>query len=57
MVKPSTNTLLVFFRAFVKDGDIAAAVNQVKDGTNALPLLATSESGDCQKPSSSTPPA
>ena len=35
--KPSTNTLLVFFRAFVKDGDIAGAVRHVKEGAKRLP--------------------
>ena len=49
VVKPRTNTLLVFFRAFVKDGDIAAAVKQVKDGANVFPLFATSESGEPPK--------
>ena len=49
VVKPRTNTLLVFFRAFVKDGDVAAAVQHVKQGTNAHPLHATSESGDSPK--------
>ena len=49
VVKPRTNTLLVFFRAFVKDGDIAAAVKHVKDGANVFPLFATSESGDPPK--------
>jgi len=34
VITPKTNTLLFFFRAFVKDGDIAAAVNHVKQGTN-----------------------
>ena len=36
--KPRTNTLLLFFRAFVKDGDVAAAVAHVKAGTNVYPL-------------------
>jgi hypothetical protein len=42
---PATNNLLVFFRAFVKDGDIKAAVDHVKAGTNMHPLHATTESG------------
>jgi hypothetical protein len=36
--KSRTNTLALFFRAFVKDGDIAAAVAHVKKGTNVYPL-------------------
>jgi hypothetical protein len=43
--KPTTNTLLFFFRAFVKDGDIKAAVDGVKAGTNLHPLHATTETG------------
>jgi hypothetical protein len=43
VAKPKTNTLLIFFRAFVKDGDIAGAVRQVKEGANMYPLYATSE--------------
>ncbi len=35
-----------FFRAFVRDGDIKAAVDHVKAGTNIHPLHATTESGD-----------
>src|SRR4029453_538364 len=31
IVKPRTNTLLVFYRAFVRGGDIAAAVRGVKE--------------------------
>ena len=46
IAKPRTNTLLVFFRAFVKNGDIAAAVQHVKDGTNVYSLYATSETGE-----------
>jgi hypothetical protein len=42
---PTTNTLLFFFRAFVRDGDIKAAVDGVKAGTNIHPLHATTESG------------
>jgi hypothetical protein len=42
---PTTNTLLFFFRAFVRDGDIKAAVDGVKAGTSFHPLHATTESG------------
>ncbi len=38
--KPRTNTLLLFFRAFVEDGDVAAAVAHVKAGTHVYPLSA-----------------
>ncbi|MFX0542447.1 DUF1254 domain-containing protein [Roseovarius sp. S4756] len=38
--EPRTNTLLLFFRAFVKDGDIAAAVEHVKSSTKVYPLTA-----------------
>ncbi|MCL5779230.1 DUF1254 domain-containing protein [Limibaculum sp. FT325] len=41
--KPRTNTLLFFFRAFVKDGNIAGAVQHVKEGTNLYPLHAAAE--------------
>jgi hypothetical protein len=44
--KPSTNTLLVFFRAFVKGGDIAAAVKHVKEGAKLYPLHAMTETGE-----------
>ncbi|MCX5494481.1 DUF1254 domain-containing protein [Kaistia dalseonensis] len=44
--KPSTNTLLVFFRAFVKNGDIAGAVQHVKTGAKLYPLHATTENGE-----------
>jgi hypothetical protein len=47
--KPRTNTLLVFFRAFVRDGDLHAAVQHVKEAANAYPLYATSETGDPPK--------
>jgi hypothetical protein len=46
VAKPSTNTLLVFFRAFVKDGDIAGAVKHVKQGAKLYPLHATTETGE-----------
>ena len=44
--KPRTNTLLVFFRAFVKDGDMAGTVKRVKDVANIYPLFALSETGE-----------
>jgi hypothetical protein len=47
--KPATNTLLLFFRAFVKDGDIQGAVDHVKQGTNLHPLHATTETGEPPK--------
>lgn len=37
-VKPRTHTLLVIYRAFVKDGDIGAAVRSVKASANVYPL-------------------
>lgn len=43
---PATNTLLVFFRAFVKDGDVAGAVAHVKEGTKMHPLHALTETGE-----------
>ena len=46
VVKPRTNTLLVFYRAFVKAGDIGAAVRHVKANAQVYPLNAVSESGD-----------
>ena len=39
---PTTNTLLVFYRAFVKDGDVKAAVDGVKAGAKMYPLAAAS---------------
>ncbi|MFO1071042.1 MAG: DUF1254 domain-containing protein [Geminicoccaceae bacterium] len=44
--RPSTNTLLVFFRAFVKGGDIAGAVKHVQEGARTYPLHATTETGE-----------
>lgn len=38
VTKSSTNTNLVLYRAFVKDGDIAAAVKGVKDHARIYPL-------------------
>src|SRR5262245_15207877 len=49
VAKPRTNTVLVFFRAFVKKGDIAGAVQRVKDEANIFPLYAMSESGEPPK--------
>ncbi|MCU0855794.1 MAG: DUF1254 domain-containing protein [Rhodobacteraceae bacterium] len=47
--RPTTNTLLVFFRAFVQDGDVQAAVDRVKQGTNLHPLHAMTETGETPK--------
>ena len=47
--RPTTNTLLFFFRAFVKDGDVKGAVDHVTAGTNLHPLNATTESGEPPK--------
>ncbi len=44
--KPDSNTLLVFFRAFVKDGDIAGAVAHVKAGAKLYHLGTATESGE-----------
>jgi hypothetical protein len=46
VVKPRSNTLLVFFRAFVRGGDIAAAVRNVKTGAQLYPLYGVTESGE-----------
>jgi hypothetical protein len=46
LVKPRTNTLLVFFRAFVRGGDIAAAVRNVRANAQVYPLYGLTESGD-----------
>jgi hypothetical protein len=46
VVKPRTNTLLLFFRAFVRGGDIAAAVRNVKADAQVYPLHALTESGE-----------
>jgi hypothetical protein len=40
IVKPRTNRNLIFFRAFVQNGDIAAAVRGVKASARLYPLLA-----------------
>lgn len=46
LIKPRTNTLLVFYRAFVKGGDIAAAVRGVKENAKVHPLHAVTEAGE-----------
>ncbi len=46
VAKPRTNTLVVFDRAFVKGGDIGAAVRHVKENARIYPLHAVSESGE-----------
>jgi hypothetical protein len=38
VVRPRTNGLVVFYRAFVRGGDIAAAVRNVKDNAKIYPL-------------------
>jgi hypothetical protein len=40
VVKTPTNSNLVFFRAFVQNGDVAAAVKSVKDNARVYPLSA-----------------
>jgi hypothetical protein len=40
VTKTPTYTNLIFYRAFVKDGDIAAAVKNVKDNARVYPLSA-----------------
>jgi hypothetical protein len=57
VVKPRTNTLLVFFRAFVKDGDIAAALSTSRTARTPIHSMLRRKAVTCQKPSSSTPPA
>src|SRR5262249_30118347 len=46
IAKPRTNTLLVFYRAFVKAGDIAGAVRDVKANAAVYPLHAITETGE-----------
>jgi hypothetical protein len=46
VVRPRTNGLLVFYRAFVKDGDIAAAVRNVRENARVHPLHAVTEAGN-----------
>jgi hypothetical protein len=43
VTKSPTNTNLILYRAFVKDGDIAAAVKSVKDHARVYPLSAGKE--------------
>lgn len=38
VAKPRTNRVLIFYRAFVEGGDIAAAVSRVKAGAAIYPL-------------------
>ena len=38
VAKPQTNRLLIFYRAFVENGDVAAAVGRVKTDANIYPL-------------------
>lgn len=40
VVKPHTNGVLTFFRAFVQNGDIAATIRSVKANANIYPLSA-----------------
>lgn len=47
--KPRTNTLLIFFRVFVKDGDLAGSVARAKAGTNVYALKAMTENGPTPK--------
>jgi len=46
VVRPRTNGLVVFYRAFVRGGDIAAAVRNVKDNAKIYPLHGVTEAGD-----------
>ena len=48
VVRPKTNRLLMFFRAFVKDGDLKGAVANVTDNTKLYPLA------DFGKPTTTT---
>lgn len=43
VIKPRTNRLLVFFRAFVQEGDIAAAVAGVKAKAGVFPLASADQ--------------
>ena len=45
VAKPRTNTLLVLYRGFVKAGDIAATVRNLKANSAIYPLHATTETG------------
>jgi hypothetical protein len=48
VVRPKTNRLLMFFRAFVKDGDLKGAIDNVKANTKLYPLA------DFGKPATTT---
>lgn len=48
--KPRTNTLLIFFRIFVNNGDLAGSVGHAKAGTNIYALNAPTEGGARPKP-------
>ena len=43
VVRPRTNTLLIFYRAFVQKGDVAAAVAGVKSKAAVFPLSQTAK--------------
>jgi hypothetical protein len=43
VAKPLTNRLVMFYRAFVKDGDIQGAVARVKENANIYPLSKAGE--------------
>ncbi len=43
VTKARTNGILIFYRAFVKEGDIAAAVRGVKQGASVYPLSAAAD--------------
>jgi len=51
IVKPKTNGLIAFYRAFVKAGDIAAAVRNVKEYAKIFPLYGLTDAGDPPAPS------
>jgi hypothetical protein len=46
VTKPRTNTLLVFYRVFVRGGDIAGAVRNVTANAKLYPLHAMTDSGE-----------
>lgn len=46
VVKPRTNGLAAFYRAFVKDGDVAAAVRNFKENAKLYPLYGVTETGE-----------
>jgi len=51
VVKPKTNGLIAFYRAFVKGGDISAAVRNVKEYAKIFPLYGLTDAGDPPAPS------